>query len=241
MDFGYLAVLAAAVAVIVLRFGRWRRDPGTRPLTVTLLLIVAAAIAHHPRLLDSRWPDEHSPAFLHLANWANLTGDLLAMVIAGYMGARVARAWMFDRLVPWLIAGTVAVMLALVTLWQVSDASRIPARSISELGGAASWYGVVSATALTLSGLAVCASVALARDLPARVRTALIPMALGSAAAVGLGLMHLGAALRHLGHPYADPPYATLVAGMALVCYTASGLLDHLARRPSARAGIAVG
>ncbi|MVU77403.1 hypothetical protein GPX89_09100 [Nocardia sp. ET3-3] len=237
MDYRFLILLVVVMAVLLLRCTRWKTEPTTRPITVTLAVLALVIVLHLPGVIGDRWLHDHTPEFLDFANWTNLLADLLMTALAGFSGALVARAWRLERLVPLIAAVTLVAAVSLIFVWQASDASQVATPHIGDLGGAATWYTVLSASAITLAGLMICASVVLATNMPWRLRLALIPMAAASAAGAAIGLMHLAGALTHPGQPFTDPSPATFTGTMGVACYAVSGLLDHVVRRnvPSTR------
>ncbi|GAB4586282.1 hypothetical protein [Nocardia sp. IFM 10818] len=234
MDYGYVIALVLTTVVLLVRVTLWRKDPGSRPVTVVTGLVVVAIITHHPRVLDERWLFDHAPSWLHLANVTNVVGELVALAIAGYMGVKVARAWLADRLIPFIVGTTGAMMLALLVLWQISDASRIPTRNLSDLGGLARVYSVLASIGLILAGVAVCASVTLIRNAPLGLRLVLAPMAVAAAAAAFVGALHLVEVLSHTDLPYSDPALSGPAAKIGIACFAVSATLDYLVRRATA-------
>lgn len=221
------AGIAACVAV-VLRLTLWRSHPGSRSMTVTLALLMAAALLTQPAVIDNEWADRATPPEIRLANFSNLLGDLIAVAAAVCLVLTVGKAWGRRYLVRRTVAVGAVVGVALIVLYGFSDANLEATSYIGQLGGLATVYSLVVAITLLVANIAVLASLVYSFPVTARAtRIALLPMMCG--AAIGAALVVLLIA----GHVRPDPygewyvDWAWPMAAVMVFAYALSGILGY--------------
>ncbi|MEV6767511.1 hypothetical protein AB0N05_02655 [Nocardia sp. NPDC051030] len=226
----YVAICIASVAVIGLRLTQWKNHPRTRPLTSALILLLGGLLLRRPEILDDQWLDTHTDRTLHLANWSNVLSDLLLAGAAAYICVQVARVWGNHHWQKPIAVAFVVDAIALIVLWQVSDASRVPTRFIASLGGLSGVYSAVSAATILVANLAVLISLALAKGVPTRAKIALAPMALGGLVGVVNGGLRIACAIDPDRFLSTRNHWAWSLAEVGVALYILSGFVSYLAQ-----------
>ncbi|MFF2549373.1 hypothetical protein ACFVUS_00175 [Nocardia sp. NPDC058058] len=213
---------------VALRLTLWRSQPRSRPLTVALALLMAAAILTQPAIISNEWVDQATPDSVRLANAGNLIGDLVALAAACCLVLTVGQAWGRRQLTRWtgLVFGIASV--ALIVLYAVSEAHVTPTMYVGRLRGLAMTYIYITATALLVANLAVLASVLYSFSASTRdTRIALLPMAIGAAIGTLLVLLLIVESIwpNSFGDWYLE--YAWPTAALMVIAYAVSGILGY--------------